>query len=165
MAMRGGRRSALASASGIDNERQRQLNAEAPRIPHLRRRIAALFLPYKLELGVTIALVLVSAGVTVALPLITRNIFDKALFPASGQPNMRLLGELVGLTVLLIAIVAIVGIAQTWFTTRVGSRVMGICACSSTSGCKPWRFPSLPAPRPALFSRACKTMSAESRMC
>ncbi|HET9659440.1 MAG TPA: ABC transporter ATP-binding protein [Thermomicrobiales bacterium] len=125
MAMRGGRRSALASASGIDNERQRQLNAEAPRIPHLRRRIAALFLPYKLELGVTIALVLVSAGVTVALPLITRNIFDKALFPASGQPNMRLLGELVGLTVLLIAIVAMVGIAQTWFTTRVGSRVMG----------------------------------------
>jgi ATP-binding cassette subfamily B protein len=125
MVMRGGRRSALASASGIDNERQRQLNAEAPRIPNLRRRIAALFLPYKVELGITIALVLVSAGVTVALPLITRNIFDKALFPAAGQPNMRLLGELVGLTILLIAIVALVGIAQTWFTTRVGSRVMG----------------------------------------
>jgi hypothetical protein len=35
----------MAAASGIDNERQRQLNAEAPRIPHLRRRIAALFLP------------------------------------------------------------------------------------------------------------------------
>jgi ATP-binding cassette subfamily B protein len=125
MVMRGGRRSALASASGIDNERQRQLNAEAPRIPNLRRRIAALFLPYKLELGITIALVLVSAGVTVALPLITRNIFDKALFPAAGQPDMRLLGELVGLTILLITIVALVGIAQTWFTTRVGSRVMG----------------------------------------
>jgi ATP-binding cassette subfamily B protein len=125
MVMRGGRRSALASASGIDNERQRQLNAEAPRIPNLRRRIAALFLPYKVELGITIALVLVSAGVTVALPLITRNIFDKALFPAAGQPDMRLLGELVGLTILLITIVALVGIAQTWFTTRVGSRVMG----------------------------------------
>jgi ATP-binding cassette subfamily B protein len=125
MVMRGGRRSALASASGIDNERQRQLNAEAPRIPNLRRRIAALFLPYKLELGITIALVLVSAGVTVALPLITRSIFDKALFPAAGQPDMRLLGELVGLTILLITIVALVGIAQTWFTTRVGSRVMG----------------------------------------
>lgn len=125
MVMRGGRRSAMAAASGIDNERQRQLNAEAPRIPHLRRRIAALFLPYKTELGITIVLVLVSAAVTVALPLITRNIFDKALFPPGGEPNMRLLGELVGLTVLLIAIVALVGIAQTWFTTRVGSRVMG----------------------------------------
>jgi len=125
MVMRGGRRSALAAASGIDNERQRQLNAEAPSIPHLRRRIAALFLPYKTELGFTIALVLMSAAVTVALPLITRNIFDKALFPPGGEPNMRLLGELVGLTVLLITIVAFVGIGQTWFTTRVGSQVMG----------------------------------------
>ncbi len=121
--MRGGRGAALAAS--VDAERQRALNAEAPKIPHLRRRIAALFRPYKLELGITIALVLVSAAITVALPLITRNIFDKALFPAAGAPDMPLLGKLVGLTIGLIAIVALVGIAQTWFTTRVGSRVMG----------------------------------------
>ncbi len=120
--MRGGRG---ALARMVDSERQRALNAEAPQIPHLRRRIAALFLPYKAELGITIALVLVSAAVTVALPLITRNIFDRGLFPATGAPDMPLLTELVGLTILLIAIVAVVGIAQTWLTTRVGSRVMG----------------------------------------
>lgn len=123
MSMRGGRAAML--AGGVDPERQRALNAAAPKIPFLRRRIAALFRPYKLELGATIALVLVSAAVTVALPLITRSIFDKALFPPEGQPNMRLLTELVGLTIGLIAIVALIGIAQTWLTTRVGSRVMG----------------------------------------
>lgn len=125
MVMRGGRRAALSGAAGIDNERQRQLNAEAPEIPHLGRRVAALFRPYKMELAVTIALVLVSAAITVVLPLITRNIFDNALFPSTGSPNMSLLTELVALTILLIAIVAVIGIAQTWFTTRVGSRVMG----------------------------------------
>jgi ATP-binding cassette subfamily B protein len=122
--MSGGRRTAVQGASA-DNERQRAQNAEAPAIPNLRRRIAALFLPYKRELAVTIALVLVTAALTVVQPLITRAIFDKALFPAGGSPDMHLLSQLVGLTVLIVAVAATIGIANTWLTTRVGSRVMG----------------------------------------
>lgn len=122
--MSGGRRSALQGASA-DNEKQRALNAEAPPIPHLRRRIGSLFLPYKRDLAITIVLVLITAVLTVAQPLITRAIFDKALFPPGGAPNMRLLGELVGLTILLVALAAAIGIGNTWLTTRVGSRVMG----------------------------------------
>jgi ATP-binding cassette subfamily B protein len=123
--MRGGRGAALIGAAGVDAERQRALNAEAPKIPHLRRRIATLFMPYRRDLGLTIVLVLIGAALTVALPLITRAIFDKALFPPSGDPNMALLGELVGLTILLVSGAAAIGIVQTWLTTRVGSRVMG----------------------------------------
>ena len=70
-------------------------------------------------------MVLISAGLTIALPLITRAIFDKALFPAAGQPNMGLLTELVLLTFAIVAAAAAIGIVQTWLTTRVGSRVMG----------------------------------------
>lgn len=125
MVMRGGRSAALMGAAGVDNERQRALNAEAPRIPYLRRRIVGLFRPYKLDLAITIVLVLLGAAATIALPLITRAIFDRALFPPGGSPDMGLLGELVGLTVLIVALVAALGIAQTWLTTRVGSRVMG----------------------------------------
>ncbi len=122
--MSGGRRAALAGASS-DHEVQRALNAEAPAIPNLRRRIGALFLPYKRDLVITIVLVLITAALTVALPLITRAIFDKALFPAAGHPDMRLLTELVLLTFGIVAVSALIGIAQTWLTTRVGSRVMG----------------------------------------
>ncbi|MCA9859595.1 MAG: ABC transporter ATP-binding protein [Thermomicrobiales bacterium] len=125
MVMRGGRSAALAGTTGVDNARQRELNAQAPRIPHLRRRIAGLFIPYKRELVITIVLVLITAALTVALPLITRAIFDKALFPPIGHPDMRLLSELVGLTFLIVVVSAVIGIAQTWLTTRVGSRVMG----------------------------------------
>ncbi len=122
--MSGGRRAALTGASS-DYEVQKALNAEAPAIPNLRRRIGALFVPYKRDLAITILLVLISAGLTIALPLITRAIFDKALFPAAGQPNMHLLTELVLLTFGIVAAAAAIGIVQTWLTTRVGSRVMG----------------------------------------
>jgi ATP-binding cassette subfamily B protein len=122
--MSGGRRNALQGASA-DNEKQRALNAEAPQIPHLRRRIASLFRPYKRDLAITIVLVLVTAALTIAQPLIVRAIFDNALFPASGGPNMRLLAELVGLTIIIVAVAAAIGIGNTWLTTRVGSRVMG----------------------------------------
>ena len=122
--MSGGRRAALKGASS-DYEAQKALNAGAPVIPQLRRRIGALFMPYKRDLGITIVLVLFSAALTIALPLITRAIFDKALFPAAGQPNMDLLTRLVLLTVAIVAAGAAIGIVQTWLTTRVGSRVMG----------------------------------------
>ncbi len=122
--MSGGRRAALKGASS-DYEVQKALNAGAPVIPHLRRRIGALFMPYKRDLTITIVLVLFSAALTIALPLITRAIFDKALFPAAGKPNMELLTRLVLLTIAIVAAGASIGIVQTWLTTRVGSRVMG----------------------------------------
>ncbi len=68
---------------------QRALNAQAPSIPHLGRRIVELFRPH------TVALVLDGdprphrRGTLGRSPLLTQSLFDDALFPSSGGVVMR----------------------------------------------------------------------------
>lgn len=116
---RGGR------VSAADEKAQRAINAEAPRIPHLFSRIAALFAPYKSELVITVVLVLIGAGLSVIPPLITQRVFDHALFPPSGEPDLQLLGWLVAAMVLIFVVSALLGVWQTWLTATVGNSVMG----------------------------------------
>ncbi|KQW06646.1 hypothetical protein ASC66_09315 [Leifsonia sp. Root4] len=116
---RGGR------VSAADEQAQRAINAEAPRIPHLLSRIAALFAPYKTELIITVVLVLIGAGLSVIPPLITQRVFDHALFPPSGEPDLPLLGWLVAAMVLIFVVGALLGVWQTWLTATVGNSVMG----------------------------------------
>lgn len=105
---------------------QRRLNEEAPKVEGLGSRIAELFRPYRAPLAVIIALVLVSAALSVLPPLLTQKVFDDGLFPtAGGGPNMPVLLELVGLMVLIFLVSAVLGVVQTYFTARVGNRVMG----------------------------------------
>ena len=108
-----------------DAEAQRAANAEAPKIPDLLKRIRSLFAPHKLALTVTIALVLLSAGLSVFPPLLTKQAFDIGLFPASGTPNVPVLLELVGAMVALWIASALLGVWQTWLTANVGNKVMG----------------------------------------
>ncbi|RZU66487.1 ATP-binding cassette subfamily B protein [Microterricola gilva] len=116
---RGGR------VSAADEKAQRAINAEAPRIPHLFSRIAALFAPHKTELIITVVLVLIGAGLSVIPPLITQRVFDHALFPPSGEPDLALLGWLVAAMVLIFVVGALLGVWQTWLTATVGNSVMG----------------------------------------
>lgn len=111
--------------SGGDFEKQRELNAEAPRIPDLGRRIAALFRPYRWKLTLIVSLVIVSAGLGILPPLITQSIFDDGLFPASGSPDMPVLLRLVGAMMLVFVVSQVLGIVQTRFTATVGNHVMG----------------------------------------
>ncbi|WP_233279445.1 ABC transporter ATP-binding protein [Microterricola pindariensis] len=111
--------------SAADERAQRAINAEAPRVPHLLSRIAALFAPHKAALVVTVALVLVGAALSVIPPLITQRVFDHALFPASGGPDLALLGWLVGAMVVVFVASALLGVWQTWLTATVGNTVMG----------------------------------------
>lgn len=104
---------------------QRKLNAEAPKIPHLARRIAELFRPHRYALTLTVVLVLASAALSVAPPLLTQRIFDEGLFPRSGGPDLPRLGELVGLMVGAYVLSAVLGVWQTYLTSTVGNRVMG----------------------------------------
>ncbi|MDQ1561274.1 MAG: ATP-binding cassette, subfamily bacterial, partial [Actinomycetota bacterium] len=60
---------------GRDIESQRALNASAPKVDHLLGRIGELFRPYRVQLTITIVLVLVSAGLSVAPPLLTKQLF------------------------------------------------------------------------------------------
>jgi ATP-binding cassette subfamily B protein len=119
--MRGGGR----MMGGGDAEAIRAENAKAPRVPDLLKRIGSLFAPYRRQLAVTIALVLVSAGLSVLPPLLTKQLFDQGLFPAGGTPNVPVLLELVGFMVLLWVASAALGVWQTWLTATVGNSVMG----------------------------------------
>jgi ATP-binding cassette subfamily B protein len=127
MSMRGGGGGRGAGrVSNGDVAAQKAANAQAPRIPNLLRRIGELFIPYRTQLIVTIALVLVSAGLSVIPPLLTQQAFDRGLFPPhNAGPNVPVLLRLVGTMVLLWLASAGIGVGQTYLTARVGNSVMG----------------------------------------
>jgi ATP-binding cassette subfamily B protein len=108
-----------------DFETQRRLNAEAPRVEHLLRRIGELFAPYRGRLVLTAVLVLVSAALSVVPPLLTQRVFDDGLFPASGRVDVPVLVTLVVAMVVLFVASGLIGVWQTWLTATVGNRVMG----------------------------------------
>ena len=111
--------------SGGDFEKQRELNKQAPQVDRLGARIAELFTPYRVQLGVIVVLVLVSAALGILPPLITQRVFDDGLFPAAGTPNMPVLLWLVLAMLLVFVVSQVLGIVQTRFTARVGNQVMG----------------------------------------
>lgn len=118
----GGRRGRVSAA---DAEAQRRANAEAPRVENLLGRIAELFRPHRRALVLTIALVLVGAGLTVVPPLLTQQAFDRGLFPPTGGPDIPVLVELVGIMIAIWIAGAGLGVWQTYLTATVGNRVMG----------------------------------------
>jgi ATP-binding cassette subfamily B protein len=121
--MRGGHGRGRVSSG--DAASQRAENASAPKVEHLLRRIGELFRPHRFALSITIALVLVSAALSVAPPLLTRQLFDVGLFPKGGQPNVPVLVTLVSIMVGLWVISAGLGVWQTYLTATVGNSVMG----------------------------------------
>ena len=126
MSMGGGRGGMMRGGVGSrDAEVQRAENAAAPRIPHLYRRIGGLFAPYRVDLSVTIALVLVSAALGVLPPLLTQRAFDDGLFPPAGRPDVPVLLWLVGAMIALWLVSAALGVWQTYLTAKVGNSVMG----------------------------------------
>jgi ATP-binding cassette subfamily B protein len=111
--------------SASDVEAQRALNADAPRIPHLFRRIVTLFSPHKSAIIMTMILVLVGAALSVVPPLLTQRAFDHGLFPPSGGPDLPVLTEIVVLMIVVFVSSALLGVWQTYLTASVGNRVMG----------------------------------------
>ncbi|WP_373692880.1 ABC transporter ATP-binding protein [Agromyces silvae] len=116
--------------SNADPAAQRAENAEAPKIPHLLRRIGELFAPHKAALATTVVLVLIGAALGIVPPLLTQRAFDDGLFPVGadgevGAPNLPVLASLVGLMILVFVVSALLGVWQTWLTATVGNKVMG----------------------------------------
>jgi ATP-binding cassette subfamily B protein len=111
--------------SGGDVAAQKALNATAPKIPHLLRRIGGLFAPHKSAIIVTMVLVLVGAALSVVPPLLTQRAFDDGLFPASGKPDMSVLITIVVIMIVVYVGSALLGVWQTYLTASVGNRVMG----------------------------------------
>ena len=123
--MRGGGGNPRRLMGGGDVEAQKAANATAPKIPDLLPRIAQLFAPHRTALIITVTLVLVSAGLGVLPPLLTKQAFDVGLFPPGGDPNIPVLVELVSIMVGLWVASAALGVWQTWLTATVGNTVMG----------------------------------------
>jgi ATP-binding cassette subfamily B protein len=93
-----------------------------PRAP--LSRVAGLFRPYRYQLLMVGLAILVTSGLGVATPLLIKVVFDKALFPPSGIPNLPLLFFLCGIMIALPIVLAIIGLGQTYLTNVVGQEVM-----------------------------------------
>jgi ATP-binding cassette subfamily B protein len=108
-----------------DAASQRAINASAPKVENLLRRIGELFRLHRTKLVVTIVLVLVSAALSVAPPLLTKQLFDRGLFPPNGHPDVPVLLTLVLVMIALWVASAGLGVWQTYLTATVGNNVMG----------------------------------------
>ena len=120
-------RTRIASA---DESAQRAENADAPKIPHLFRRISELFAPHKAALVVTVVLVLIGAALSVIPPLLTQRAFDDGLFPVGPDgdvtgPNLQVLVVIVGAMIVVYVVSALLGVWQTYLTATIGNKVMG----------------------------------------
>jgi ATP-binding cassette, subfamily B, bacterial len=101
--------------------------SEEPKRPERRAllgRVAALFRPYLGRVVIVCAAILLSSGLGVLNPLLTKVVFDRALFPGSGHPNLSLLYALVGVMIGVAAVSSTIGVAQTYLASVIGQQVM-----------------------------------------
>ena len=93
--------------------------------PGLMRRIVRLFGPYKLPVAAVGLLIVVNAGLGVINPVLVKEVFDSALFPAVGSLDLTLLWVLAGLIASVVVAGAALSVLQTYITSRVGQDVTG----------------------------------------
>ncbi len=97
--------------------------AEAADQPVLGR-IAALLRPYRAKLVLVAIAVITGATLNSIVPFLTKAVFDDALFPKTGSPDLGLLGWLVVAMCVIPIIAALIGIGQNWLTSTVGNSAM-----------------------------------------
>jgi ATP-binding cassette, subfamily B, bacterial len=97
---------------------------ERPADPAVRRanlrRVAILFKPYRRRLAAVLALIFLSALLSMISPFLIRDIFDEAL----PQDDDRLLTMLVIGLIAIAVITGVLAVAQTWLSNVVGQQVM-----------------------------------------
>ena len=87
-------------------------------------RIAALLHPYRVKLVLVAVAVVTAATLTSIVPFLTKAVFDDALFPRSGGPDLHLLGWLVAGMCAIPIVAAVISIGQNWLTSTVGNSAM-----------------------------------------
>ena len=83
-------------------------------------RIARLFKPYRARLASVLALIGLSAGLSMISPFLLREVLDKAI----PEADTALLTWLVAGMVAISVATGALGVAQTWLSNLVGQRVM-----------------------------------------
>nr|WP_030499291.1 ABC transporter ATP-binding protein [Micromonospora purpureochromogenes] len=84
------------------------------------RRIGGLFTAHRRPLATVVAIIVASSIIAMATPFLLRTVIDKAL----PERDLTLLAWLVAGMVAVAAVTAVLGVAQTWISTRVGQQVM-----------------------------------------
>ncbi|MEU1807557.1 ABC transporter ATP-binding protein [Micromonospora sp. WMMD1076] len=84
------------------------------------RRIGALFTAHRGPLATVVAIIVASSIIAMATPFLLRTVIDRAL----PERDLTLLAWLVAGMVAVAAVTAVLGVAQTWISTRVGQEVM-----------------------------------------
>ncbi len=84
------------------------------------RRIGRLFTPYTRPLTIVVATIVASSVVALASPFLLRAVIDTAL----PRQDVRLLAWLAAGMVAVAAVTAVLGVVQTWISTRIGQQVM-----------------------------------------
>src|ERR687886_462024 len=84
------------------------------------RRVARLFEPYRLQVGLVLLSILVTGALGVAPAFLTKAIINRALLPH----DLHLLWQLVVLMIAIPLVSGAIGVGQTYLTTVVGQRVM-----------------------------------------
>src|SRR5437763_11383232 len=92
--------------------------------PGTLRRVARLFGPYRGRVTVVGFLIVVTSLMGVVNPLLTKPVFDRALYPPDGQKDLTLLYALIGVMIIVPVVAAAIGVVQTYMTTVVGQHVM-----------------------------------------
>jgi ATP-binding cassette subfamily B protein len=108
---------------GGDGRRSRssELRPEdIPDKPVSLRRVARLFVPYRLRLNLLLGLIVLGAVLSVASPFLLREAVDKGIL----EHDLTLLTWLVAGMIALAVINGVIGVAQTWISNQVGQRVM-----------------------------------------
>ncbi|MXZ24335.1 MAG: ABC transporter ATP-binding protein [Caldilineaceae bacterium SB0665_bin_21] len=90
----------------------------------LVHRIAGTFQPYWVRVGLVGILILITAGLGVVNPVLIRFVFDSALFPPEGEPNLSLLWLVASIMAGITVLNGGLGVVQTLFTNRIGQQVM-----------------------------------------
>jgi ATP-binding cassette subfamily B protein len=88
------------------------------------RRIAGLFRAYRGRVILVGLAIFLNSGLGVVNPVLTKVVFDRALFPHSGHPHLMLLYALIGLMVVIALVTSAIGVVQTYLAATIGQRVM-----------------------------------------
>lgn len=94
--------------------------AQLAESPVSLRRIAALFHPHRPQIAFVVVLLVGSAVIGLATPFLTRMVIDDAL----PHHNIRLLVLAIAAMIAAAGLTSVIGVLQTWMSTRVGQRVM-----------------------------------------
>src|SRR3954447_25640869 len=77
-------------------------------------------MPYRARLGSVLALIGLSAGLSMVSPFLLRAVLDQAI----PERDTALLSWLVAGMVAVAVVTGVIGVAQTWLSNSVGQRVM-----------------------------------------